>query len=361
MRSILAPVLGFALAVPAAASVSDFRLPPAATPQPAPDVQGPIAPDVPDSQPTKSSATPRPSPAPSQAPASPPIVVPEQLRPAPTTAPARQAPSPSAAPASERSVSATAPAAQDSGAEPAPTAAPSARPAAAEVEPQRTGGGSPWLWVAFGVALLLAGLALVGWLARRARPQAARPGAVPQVERPNLAPPPPPRPAAPAAASAEPLHVALEPLRLSLTLLNATLAYRLELANQGPAPLTGLTIGADMIAAHASLSREAQLSGPDSGSAAAQPQRIDRLEPGERRVVAGEFRLPFPEIVPIRQGNAALLLPLARVRVEADGLAPLVRTFLVGQPGSGPSDRLQPFRLDQGPRVYPRLAQHAFA
>jgi hypothetical protein len=180
--------------------------------------------------------------------------------------------------------------------------------------------------------------------------------AVPQIERPRVGP----APAAPQPAplvSAEPLQVSLEPLRLSLTLMNATLAYRLELANRGTAPLTGLAIGADMIAAHASMSREEQLAGPQGGGAPA--QRIERLEPGETRVVEGEFRLPFPQIVPIRQGDAALLLPLARFRVEADGARPLVRTFVVGQPGQGSS--LQPFRLDQGPRVYPRLAQHAFA
>jgi hypothetical protein len=55
----------------------------------------------------------------------------------------------------------------------------------------------------------------------------------------------------------------------------------------------------------------------------------------------------------------ALLLPLARFRLEAEGARPLVRTFAVGQPGDGAA--LQPFRLDQGPRIYPRLAQRAFA
>jgi hypothetical protein len=141
--------------------------------------------------------------------------------------------------------------------------------------------------------------------------------------------------------------------------MNATLVYRLELANHGAVPLTGLTIGADMISAHASMSREEQLSGPSAGNAGVPARRIERLEPGETRVVEGEFRLPFPQIVPIRQGSAVLLLPLARFRVEADGAGPVVRTFVVGQPGQGSS--LQPFRLDQGPRVYPRLAQHAFA
>jgi hypothetical protein len=106
------------------------------------------------------------------------------------------------------------------------------------------------------------------------------------------------------------------------------------------------------------MSREEQLAGPEAGNGAP-AKRIERLEPGEVQVVEGEFRLPFPQIVPIRQGTAALLLPLARFRVEAEGAQPLVRTFVVGQPGQGSS--LQPFRLDQGPRVYPRLAQHAFA
>src|SRR5690606_6887695 len=141
------------------------------------------------------------------------------------------------------------------------------------------------------------------------------------------------------------------------TLLNATLAYRLEITNRGASPLTGLSIGADMISAHASISREEQLAGPGAG--AAPLQRIERLAPGESRVVSGEFRVPFSQIRPIRQGNAALLLPLARFRVEAEGARPVVRTFAVGEAGSGAG--LQPFRLDQGPRVYPRLAQRAFA
>lgn len=215
------------------------------------------------------------------------------------------------------------------------------------------------------------GLAALFLLRRRGTIGAS---AVPEIERPKIAPEPAspapvPQPAPAArvepqplptpsfAATAEPLQVSLEPLRLSLTLMNAALAYRLEIANRGATPLTGLTIGADMISAHASMSREEQLSGPANSAGAV--QTIERLEPGESRVVEGEFRLPFGQIVPIRQGKAALLLPLARFRVMADGTQPVVRTFVVGQPGNGSS--LQPFRLDQGPRIYPKLAQHAFA
>lgn len=206
------------------------------------------------------------------------------------------------------------------------------------------------------VPALLGALAAAIWAVRRSGRQRRVPVAAPALERPGATP----RAALPQGDAAEPLQVSLEPLRLSLTLVNAALAYRLEVANRGATPLTGLCIGADMISAHASLSREEQLSGPRAGNGSGAPEhRIERLEPGERRVIEGEFRLPFPQIVPIRQGNAVLLLPLARFRVDIDGVAPLVRTFVVGQPG--PQEGLQPFRLDQGPRVYPRLAYRAFA
>jgi hypothetical protein len=220
--------------------------------------------------------------------------------------------------------------------------------------------------------LVLAGLALVALVWWRRRPLAGIPLEVPQLERPrvdsspfaapeplseSLVPIAPSPPRQPAITPAEPLQVALEPLRLSLTLMNATLDYRLEVANHGSSPITGLKIGADMISAHASMSREEQLAGPGQG--AMPSQTIERLEPGERKVISGAFRVPFSQIVPIRQGKTALLLPLARFRVEAEGARPVVRTFVVGQPGEGSA--LQPFRLDLGPRIYPHLAQRAFA
>jgi hypothetical protein len=225
---------------------------------------------------------------------------------------------------------------------------------------------SLWPW-ALGGLLILAGAGLAAWGGMRRRAGLGS-TAVPEIERPRVpARTPPadrggaPEPLDPSQPADEPLHVTLEPLRLSLTLMNAALAWRLEVSNRGPLPLTGLTVGADMISAHASMSQKEQLSGPGdlSGPAAMPARRIERLEPGESRVVEGEFRLPLAQIVPIRQGNMALLLPLVRFRLEAEGARPLVRTFAVGQPGEGSA--LQPFRLDQGPRIYPRLTQHAFA
>jgi len=221
-------------------------------------------------------------------------------------------------------------------------------------------GGFAWWWV-LGAALLVGLAGAAAWWKWRGAGSTSSQVAVPRIERPRVvaqpvpAPAPvPPVPPAPAPA-AEPLHLALEPLRLSLTLMNASLSYRLEVSNRGPNAIDALRIEADMISAHASLPRDQQLSGPGQGAPTAHV--IEHLAPGESRLVEGEFRLPFPQIVPIRQGTATLLLPLARFRAQAAGSQPVVRTFAVGQPGGA---GMQPFRLDQGPRVFPQLVQRAF-
>jgi hypothetical protein len=371
MRSTIL-ALGAALMLAAhaapAAAVRDFRLPPSPSQQQPPDRVGPVAPDVPESRMPAPTPTPTPTavrPAtPTPGPAATLAVPPEgsepaeprpgpAVRPAPGTRPPEAALPGPATPADSAETSPDAAVPVFEGFPQAPLDA--ASPTAAEAK--AASGGAWWPWLLAALIGIGAALGAAAWLWRR---RESAPVAVPQIERPRLAPeaaPAPPADTDGPAGAAEPLQVALEPLRLSLTLLNATLAYRLELANRGATALTGLSIGADMIAAHASMSREEQLAGPAGGGAVI--ERIERLEPGESRIVQGEFRVPFSQIVPIRQGSAALLLPLARFRLEADGAAPVVRTFAVGQPG--PQAGLQPFRLDQGPRVYPKLIQRAFA
>ena len=87
--------------------------------------------------------------------------------------------------------------------------------------------------------------------------------------------------------------------------------------------------------------------------------RLAILAPGETAELEGQLRLPLTAITPIRQGEAALFIPLARFRVEL-GLTRstgIVRSFVVGQPPVAGSDALLPFRLDLGPRLYAPLSQ----
>ena len=157
------------------------------------------------------------------------------------------------------------------------------------------------------------------------------------------------------------LAFALEATRMSATLFNATLAYRLVVTNTGASPLTGIEIGGDMISAHASRPAEEQL-GTD-GAALAPLHGVARLGPGESVVLGGELRLPLSSILPIRRGDAHLFVPLARFLALALGPdgppITLRRAFLVGQSRSKSADKLQPFRLDLGPRLYSELGQRA--
>ncbi|MBC7159827.1 MAG: hypothetical protein H5U21_07220 [Porphyrobacter sp.] len=366
LAALFAPLLvasGSALAAPGG-SVQDFRLPPGpgSTPQQQPAPQGPVAPDVPASRqvlepaptPAPTSPTTSVTPAPG---ASPRIVLPPLAVPEPVARPTSGGASPAApvapAPAGSQAAGddAAVAEAERAGAERAGPAVP-APPAPPVAEPAEERGAA-WLWP-LAALLAVAGLALGlrAWRRRQVREPVRERAVAAPLPRPLPAPPEP-------EPDRGPLAIALEPLRLSLTLMNATLAYRLVVTNRGAEPVEALAIAADMIAAHASLGREQQLAGP--GEDALRLAVIERLEPGESRSIAGEYRLPLACVRPIRQGPAALLLPLARIRIERAGGAPAIGTFLVALPPGQPGARLQPIRLDLGPRIYSTLAARAFA
>ena len=230
-----------------------------------------------------------------------------------------------------------------------------------------------------GIAVLALAGAILAW--RRRGQRATVPDFVPPVvpaadpvpepvpERPTpAATPAVPEPAFSQPVAAEPLVFLLEATRLSATLVNATLSYRLTVANHGSVPLSDIAIGGDMISAHASRAMEEQLglSGPDLPDL----HRIAGLAPAEQVVLDGEMRLPLSAVTPIRNGPAQLFVPLARFNAWATapgGKAVRARSaFLVGQTpaptavlAKAADDRLQPFRLDLGPRVYAQIGQRA--
>ncbi|HUQ12729.1 MAG TPA: hypothetical protein VM055_00445 [Novosphingobium sp.] len=363
----LAPALALALLLaPAALAAQDFDLRPRATPTPAPPpVVGPVDPDNP--QPTVRA---RPTPEP-RATAAAPLVVPTFASPTPDQ---RSSASPPAA--STRNVrreTGEAAGSAPTSAEPtlptagAPASAPATRPATGPyVERQLNavrGGGGGLIW-ALAMALL-ALLAVGGWLAwsRHFRLRAKALPA-PEIVRPHVASrTPAAEPPLPDALPKPAITLRLEATRMSATLVNTTLSYRLAVTNTGAEALREVIVAGDMIAAHASRAVE-ELLGP-AGTALPELHRIAGLAPGESVTLGGDIRLPLVSITPIRKGNAALFVPLARLRARAtDPAGAAVEgggTFLVGQPGaqgaSAKGARLQPFRLDLGPRNYSRLGQ----
>jgi hypothetical protein len=219
-------------------------------------------------------------------------------------------------------------------------------------------GGFGWWWL-IPVVLLGAGGA---WAFLR-RPKAE---AVPEIVPPRPVNDPAPEresAAAPAPAIAEkaggaPLGLLLEAERMSVSLVNATLHYRLTVTNQSGAALGPVAIAADMIGAHASLSPESQL-GQD-GTGLELRHELPALEPGASAEVKGDLRLPLTEVTPIRAGTATLLVPLVRLRAEAAGIS-LTQAVVVGEMPLAPGGALRPFRLDTGPRIFGAVSQREIA
>ena len=208
-----------------------------------------------------------------------------------------------------------------------------------------------WLYALGGIlALAAAGAGALAW--RRKREAEAPP--------PEIAPPLPtsaPTAAEPPLTAPGPqLAIEARAVRLSRSMVYATLSYEVQVTNRGGQPLEDVRLGADLVTAHARIPTDQQLADPLVPLAPV--QSFERLDPGQSVQVAGELRLPVSQIRPIPHGKAVVYVPLLRVRGEAQGMIPVARTFVVGMRPGG-SERLQPFRLDEMPQTYSPLSQLA--
>jgi hypothetical protein len=353
-------------------SVEDFRLPPQPSPAPAP-VEGPVDADNPVARPTVNPPQPQPAVSPTPtAPVASPIPTADATR-GSRSAPRERPVTPQAtlAPTSTAISPATPTEALST-----PSAIPEATSPAMETSlpPSGDTGGS-WTWIAALAALLLAGLGVIAWKRRGTATKEM------DAEIAGEEAPPFPEPAlfeippAPAEPLPMPSPVTLPPVALtadtgqssleahfaaqSLTcsLVFASLAYRLELSNRGDTPKGPFRIAGDVTSAHASLSTGDQLS-PD-GAAMPAIHRVEPLAPGESATVTGQLRMAMADIVPVRQGQTALFVPLARFHIadEGEGDVSTTRVFVVGEAGEAPDGGLRPFRLDRMPGVVRGLDQ----
>lgn len=370
-------MLALGLALPVAAQ-EVFSLPPG-TASPSARPAGPVDADAPVVRPRPTqTATPQPSATPTAAPSatpSPATTAPRQPVARQTAAP-RPAPAPAtsaAAPADSLALPGTATAAATTA---LPTAIPTLAPAPAPSSPAPAVPEPASDWTAYAIGALvgaLALLALIGglmWWRRKSSaapevefepPVVAKPQPAPKAEATAAAPPPAPAPAPKAAPKPEGLEITLEARRLDASLMATTLAYQLKLTNHGSTPLSALAIEGDMVAAHSSLPVEQQIASP--GQKLELRHALVELAAGESAEFKGELRLPLTAITPIRAGNAAYFVPLARLRVEAARAAdePMViaQTFVIGELPEQPGGALRPFRLDLGPRTFGKLGQRA--
>lgn len=368
-----------------AQNAGSYQLPPA--PTPSATAQGPVVPGSPPPRVATTDAptveTPPPQAAPPPVIAAPTPTSAPTARPSPRPRPAMTAqpmPAPTTSTASTTALPAPGPSPTGAAALPPPLTQPTLdTPALAPppLAPAPEPASNPLPWIA---GFLLALGAVVGWLLLRRRQTLAEaepeferpvvagktasparaPARAPAEPEPKSAPAPRPAPTAPSvspAAAMQPLDMHLHAARMSASLVNATLAYRLLIT--ADEDVTDLVVRGDMVSAHASRPAEEQLGLSDAPTL----HRVDRMSVGETLELSGEIRLPLAAITPIRHGDAALFVPL--VRIEALGLSAsgkpvkLRAAFVIGLDEGQAGTRLQPFRLDLGPRVYQQVGQRA--
>lgn len=370
--SLIVSSLALTAAAPAAAQSSapgGFSLPPNPTPTASgnPRVQGPVDPDrpfltqprdvrtptptpTPAPQPTPTPSAPRAAPTPTPAPRPTKAVSPNRTTPTPLPTTARvptpspsfsPLPAPSAAPIPATTLTPPPPI--------APAPAPVARTAPEE-------GGWPWGWIALGV-LAIAAAAAAAWFLMRKREEAWDAPAPIEPPLARAPQPEPEAPPAPLAAGVSPLAIEAQAVKLTRSMMFATLAYELRLTNRGGRPLSHVRLGGDLVTAHGRVPVDQQLA--DAATPLDIVHDLPELAPGESVNLRGELRLPVQQIRPIPQGGAALYVPLLRVRAEAAGMEPLAKTFVVGMQPAAPGGKLQPFRLDDMPQTYAAIGQRA--
>jgi hypothetical protein len=230
-----------------------------------------------------------------------------------------------------------------------------------------------WWLLALAVALAL-GIVLFAWRKRQAGTaysagegsqlayDAAEPVPQPDTPEPDPANREPAvqntAPASPVRVAARvPVQLKAEAHALSRSVMNATLSYRLALRNLGTQPLKDVRVSVDMVTAHGQLPVTEQLASGETVLPLA--TSIDAIEARDTHEFGGEFRLPVPAIRPIRQGNALLYVPLLRIRVDAEGREPLLRSFVIGTLPPAGHSKLQPFRLDEMAQTYRNIGLRA--
>ena len=255
------------------------------------------------------------------------------------------------------------------------------------------GGSLPWPWIAALIALIGGG-AFIAWSRRGRRQRYADPGRLafaglapelgetkpfpPARPRPDPAPPraqpvpPVPRPD-PVPPRAQPapkpvdsglivstklkpqLNVEFHPDRVLVTEQDVMLQFEIVIANVGSAPARDVLVEGRLFTAHVGQDQEiaAFFTSPQT-----EGDRMSSIAPLGRISLKSVARLPLDQIHRFEAGGRKMFVPMVGFNImyrfgSSDGQASA--SFLVGR-GNEADEKLAPFRIDLGPRVFRGLA-----
>lgn len=262
------------------------------------------------------------------------------------------------------------------------TAVPAATPIVAD------DGFFTWPWIA-ALIVLLGGGAFIAWSRRGRRqrygdagrmafaglmpdaeaepapfpPARPRPDPVPPRAQPAPAPAPKPAPAPVPASDGlikstglkPELNVQFQPDRTVITEREVMVQFDVILTNSGSAPARDVLVEARLVSAHA---------GQDQEIAAFfhQPQatgdRMAAIAPLGKIALKSAVRLPLDQLHSFEAAGRKLFVPLVAFNIlfrSGTGEGQASASFLVGR-GSDEDEKLAPFRLDLGPRIFRGLS-----
>ena len=148
------------------------------------------------------------------------------------------------------------------------------------------------------------------------------------------------------------------PDRLIVTGSDVTLQFDVIIANSGSAPARDVLVEARMFTAHASQDR-------DIGAFFKKPvgagDRIPSIVPLGKLSLKSAVRLPIDQLHSFEVKGRRLFVPLVGFNIlfrSNGGDEHISASYLVGR-GDDQAEKLAPFRLDLGPRVFRGLAARA--
>ncbi|HEY5723745.1 MAG TPA: hypothetical protein VIT45_15645, partial [Allosphingosinicella sp.] len=167
-----------------------------------------------------------------------------------------------------------------------------------------------------------------------------------------------------AAAAARPrarLELGFVPERAVATDTETIVHYEMILRNVGEDSARNIRIDTRMFNASAQAAVAAFLKGPlheKSGSP------LVRIAPGAELRLSGQIAMPKEQVKGIEVQGRSIFVPIVAINVAYDwgvdgtpGSGRTSMSWLVGREPETPSDKMGPFRLDVGPRVYRSVGQ----
>jgi hypothetical protein len=148
------------------------------------------------------------------------------------------------------------------------------------------------------------------------------------------------------------LAIQFQPDRAVLTESDVMIQFDVVLVNNGSAPARGVLVEARMVCAHAGQDQEI---GAFFHQPVGKGDRIAIIQPLGKIALKSAVRMPLAQLRSFEVEGRQLFVPLVAFNVLYNNSLQTSASYLVGR-GTPADEKLGPFRLDLGPRIFRGLS-----